>query len=377
MRSSRSNERSPFACLRVSEISPILRDLPMSNFLKTLFAVAIVFAAAEARAAVRLKDIARVKGQETNSLQGLGLVVGLKGTGDGGKYLPTIRSLATVMQYMRSPVLGGPSELKDASNVALVMVTCTVPAGGAKQGDLLDCQVSSIGAAKSLVGGRLFLAAMQGPDIDNPRIYGFSEGLLHFDDLQVPTVARIRDGCRLEEDFDNPFIDRDMMTLVLDRNHADFEVAQEVAEVINSQLSIQSGEATPAKAVNAHTIVVKVPQQYRDDYVLFVSQIMSLTMSEPTTEARVVINERAGSIVIGADVEIGAVVVSHKNIVIETENNLPNDRFVPIDPSGTQTTKLRSLVAALQAVKVPNADIIEIIKGLDRNGKLHGRLIIE
>lgn len=349
----------------------------MPKLLRLLTLVAILAVAADARAAVRLKDIARVKGQETNSLQGLGLVVGLKGTGDGGKYLPTIRSLATVMQYMRSPLLGGPEELKDATNVALVMVTATVPAGGARQGDLLDCQVSSIGAAKSLVGGRLFLAALQGPDIDSPKIFGFAEGLLHIDDPTVPTIGRIRDGCRLEEDFFNPFIEKEQMTLVLDRNHADFEVAQEVAEVINSQLSIQSGEPTPAKAINSQNIVVNVPSQYRDDYVLFVSQIMSLTMSEPTTEARVVINERAGSIVIGADVEIGAVVVSHKNIVIETENNLPNDRFIPVDPAGTQTTKLRSLVAALQAVKVPNDDVIEIIKGLDRNGKLHGRLIIE
>lgn len=342
-----------------------------------LAVAALIVAGRPAEAAVRLKDVARVKGQETNSLQGLGLVVGLKGTGDGGKYIPTIRSLATMMQYMRSPALGGAEELKDATNVALVLVTATVPAGGARQGDQLDCQVSSIGAAKSLAGGRLFLAALQGPDIDNPKIYAFAEGLLKLDDVQTPTVARIFGGCRLEEDFFNPFIENERLTLVLDRNHADFEVAQEVAEVINSQLSIQSGEATPAKAVNSQNIVVNVPQQYRDDYVLFVSQIMSLTMPEPAVEARVVINERAGSIVIGADVEIGAVVVSHKNIVIETENTLPNERFVPLDVGGGQTAKLRSLVSALQAVKVPNADIIEIIKGLDRNGKLHGRLIIE
>ncbi|MGC3967094.1 MAG: flagellar basal body P-ring protein FlgI [Pirellulales bacterium] len=339
--------------------------------------IAALATASSSQAAVRLKDVARVKGQESNSLQGLGLVVGLKGTGDGGKYLPTIRSLATVMQYMRSPALGGAAELKDASNVAIVMVTATVPPGGARQGDQLDCQVSSIGAAKSLAGGRLFLAALQGPNIDNAQIFAFAEGLVHLDDPQTPTVARIHNGCRLEEDFFNPFIENDRLTLVLDRNHADFEVAQEVAEVINSQLSIQSGESTPAKALNSQNIVVNVPPQYRDDYVLFVSQIMSLSMPEPAVEARVVINERAGSIVIGSDVEIGAVVVSHKNIVIETENPLPADRFVPIDPSGTQTTKLRSLVSALQAIKVPNADIIEIIKGLERNGKLHGRLIIE
>lgn len=350
----------------------------MKNQLATFIAAVAIFGAvASTHAAVRLKDVARVKGQESNSLQGLGLVVGLKGTGDGGKYLPTIRSLATMMQYMRSPALGGAAELKDASNVALVMVTATVPPGGARQGDQIDCQVSSIGAAKSLAGGRLFLAALQGPNIDNAQVFAFAEGLLHLDDPLTPTVGKIHNGCRMEEDFFNPFIENNQLTLVLDRNHADFEVAQEVAEVINSQLSIQSGEATPAKALNSQNIVVNVPQQYRDDYVLFVSQIMSLSMPEPAVEARVVINERAGSIIIGSDVEIGAVVVSHKNIVIETENALPADRFVPLDPSGAQATKLRALVSALQAVKVPNADIIEIIKGLERNGKLHGRLIIE
>lgn len=342
-----------------------------------VFLICTSFATSAADGAVRLKDICRVKGQETISLQGLGLVVGLKGTGDGGRYLPTIRSLATVMQYMRNPAVGGAEELKDASNVALVMVTATVPAGGARQGDQLDCYVSSIGAAKSLAGGRLFLAALQGPVIDNPKIYGFAEGMLHIDDPATPTVGRIHSGCRLEEDFFSPFVEQGRITLVLDRHHADFEVAQEVAETVNSQLSIQSSDGTPAKALNAVNVVVAVPQQYLEDPVLFVSQIMALTMSEPPTEARVVINEKAGSIVIGAEVEIGAVVISHKNIVLETAGTLPNERFVAVDPTATQTAKLRALVSALQAVKVPNPDIIEIIKGLDRNGKLHGRLIIE
>src|SRR6185369_12684836 len=135
-----------------------------------------------------------------------------------------------VMQYMRSPVVGGAPELREAANVALVMVTAVVPPGGARQGDVLDCQVSSIGAAKSLAGGRLFLAALQGPDIDNPRVFAFAEGLVHLDDPLAPTVARIHNGCRLEEDFFNPFIEQDRVTLVLDRNHADFEVAQEIAE---------------------------------------------------------------------------------------------------------------------------------------------------
>src|SRR5688572_9970949 len=99
-------------------------------------------------ARTRLKNLCRVKGQEENTLQGLGMVVGLKGTGDGGEFLPTIRSLATAMQLMGNPIgKGGPIELKNAKNVALVMVTVTVPAAGGRQGDKLDCTVSSIGSA--------------------------------------------------------------------------------------------------------------------------------------------------------------------------------------------------------------------------------------
>jgi flagellar P-ring protein precursor FlgI len=122
---------------------------------------------------------------------------------------------------------------------------------------------------------------------------------------------------------------------------------------------------------------VVIPPQYRTEAVLFVSQVLALTIDDLQTEARVVINQRAGSIVIGADVEIGSVVVTHKNIVIETGDNLPPDRFVALDPQKTQTTKLKALVEALDSIKVPTEDVIEIIKGLERNGKIHGRVIVE
>jgi flagellar P-ring protein precursor FlgI len=128
-------------------------------------------------------------------------------------------------------------------------------------------------------------------------------------------------------------------------------------------------------------IEVIIPPQYRDNPVSFVSQVLSLPMMEPQTEARVVINPRAGSIVIGGDVEIGAVVVTHKNMVIETADNpgTPTPEFKAIDTSDQpqQATKLKSLVAALNAVKVPTEDIIEIIKGLERDGKLRGVLVVE
>jgi len=150
-----------------------------------------------------------------------------------------------------------------------------------------------------------------------------------------------------------------------------------VAEVVNSQLSFQSFGTSLAKALNQVSISVVIPEQYRDDPVEFVSQVLALPMLEPPTGARVVINERAGSIVIGSEVVIGAVAVTHKNVVIETGNALSGENFVSIDPEKTNAPKLKSLVEALNAVQVPTADIVDIIKGLHRNGKLHGRLIIE
>jgi len=326
-----------------------------------------------------LKNICRVKGQEENTLQGLGLVVGLKGSGDGANFVPTIRSLSKIMTVMGES-LGktGLTELKDAKNVALVTVTATIPAAGARRGDRLDCVVSSIGAAKSLSGGKLFLTALVGPDRNNPRIYAFAEGLVSLDDASLPTSGRVFKGCRLEEDFFNPFTKDGKITLVLDRNHADFQVAQDVAEVINSQLSMQSSGSPLARALNQVNVEVVVPAQYKNDPVLFVSQVLSLPMADPQVDARVVINERSGRIVIGDNVEIGAVVVTHKNVVIETGNAAAAGRgFVPVDPGNASKAKLKALVEALNAVHVPTVDIIDIIKGLDRNGRLHAQLIIE
>jgi flagellar P-ring protein precursor FlgI len=339
--------------------------------------VTLAIGAAPAEARTLLKNICRVKGQEENSLHGIGLVVGLKGTGDGGEFAPAIRSLAVALRLMAQPT-GNSSlaEFKNAKNVALVMVTATVPAAGARQGDKLDCAVSSIGSAKSLKGGRLFLTPMQGPVVKNARIYAFSKGPITVDDPTTPTSGKIHEGCSLEEDFQNAFAKDGKITLVLEKNHADFQVAQDTAELINSQLNFQTNEGYLAKALNPVNIEVRIPRQYREDPVLFVSQVLSLPTLEPHAEARVVINERTGSIVIGGDVEIGSVVVTHKNMVIETGDTIAN-RFVPVDSEKGSTAKLKSLVESLNAIKAPTADVIDIIKGLERNGKLHANLIIE
>ncbi len=347
----------------------------------SIFLLLITAIVAPVEGATRLKDICRVKGQESNTIRGLGLVVGLNGTGDGGNFLPAMRSLATAMALMgnrldKNPRLPPLIELKDSKNVALVTVTATIPPGGARQGDQIDCFVSSIGSAKSLAGGELFMTPMQGPLVNSDRIFAFSQGPIHIDDQRVTTRARVHKGCRLEEDLPAAFTKNDMLTLVLEESHADFELAQEVSELINSQFAIQSSGGPLATALDTVNITVKIPEQYRDEPVAFVSQVLALTVNDPPAEARVVINEAAGSIVIGADVEIGPAVISHKNIVVET-GTLPTTRFVPVDTGGVEPAKLRALVETLNAVKVPTVDVIEIIKGLKRNGKLYGKLIVE
>ena len=347
-----------------------------------------------AGATTRLKDICRVKGQEENVLQGMGLVVGLKGTGDGGQFLPTMRLVASALQVTGNPV-GGPLELKDAKNVAIVLVTARIPAAGAREGTQIDCTVSSWGSAKSLAGGVLFMTPMQGPMVEQSTIYAFAEGPLHVEDVNVPTTAKVFRGCRLEEDFLNPFMLNGKVTLVLDANHADFEGAFTVADSVNQQLGSRALDGDVrrsafdepleqygpmAMAIDQQNIEVRVPEVYLDDPVDFVAQVLGLEIIMWDNEARVVINERTGGIVIDGNVEIGASVVSHANVVVETGgpgNEESFFEFSPGDQTNTTKTKLQSLVETLEAVKVSQTDIIDIIKGLDRMGKLHGRLIIE
>ena len=311
-------------------------------------------AAGGVEARMTLKSVCHVKGQEENTIQGMGIVVGLKGTGDSGTYLPTIRSVAKVMSLMEIPTgksgTAGLLELKDTKNVALVIVSAIIPAAGGREGDKLDCVVSSVGSAKSLSGGRLFLTPLVGPDPRNHRVLAFADGPVTLEDPTQTTSGRIHDGCRLEEEFFNVFVKNGKITLVLEKNHADFQVAQDVVDVVNSQLRLQAASSAPmARAINQGNIEVIIPPQYSDDPVSFVSQVLALPLMEPRTGARVVVNERSGSVIISGDVEIGAVAVTHKNIVIETGGagaggGSAARSFVAVDPVDPSAPKLKALV---------------------------------
>ncbi len=328
-----------------------------------------------------LRNICRIKGQEENVLRGLGLVVGLNGTGELNDPA-TMRALARAMEIMGGPIpqTGLPGtenlrELQRIKNVSLVWVTARVPATGARRGDKLNCDVSAING-KSLEGGRLAFAALQGPNTQDHRVYALAEGRIHLDSLDHPLAGRIHSGCQMEEDVFTPFVEDGHVTLVLEKNHADFQLASEVAALIHQTHFQQDEEGSRVRAINASNIVVEIPDEYRTEPVQFISTLLELPIYQPEPEARVVINERTGSIVISGDVQIGDVVISHGNLVVEATEEQPPFVDVSQEQDG-KSAKLKSLVDALNSLKVPNRDAIEIIKNIERNGKLHGRLIIE
>jgi len=354
------------------------------TLLRTLFTVTLAMVHSsllevqDAEAQTMLRNICRVKGQEENVLNGYGLVAGLNGTGEPNDP-QTMRALARALEIMGNPIpqQGMPGaavydELRRIKNVSLVWVSARVPATGARRGDKLDCELSAING-KSLEGGRLVFAALRGPNIQDSRVYALAEGAIHLDSPDQPMVGRIFNGCQMEEDVFTPFVQDGFITLILDKNHANFQTATDIASTIR-QTYFQHDD-TAVQAVNAANIVVKIPDAYRTDPVEFISNLLELRSYNPEPEARVVINQRTGSIVIDGNVQIGAVVISHRNIVVEAMED--TERFLPLDQQRTESAKLQSLVDALNALKVPNRDAIEIIKGIDRSGKLHARLIIE
>lgn len=329
---------------------------------------------------LRIHDICRVKGQEENTLQGLGLVVGLKGTGDGE--LPTTRALSKMMSLMGNPLSQGAGgavvldELKNAKNVAMVFVTATVPAQGARQGEMLDCVVNAI-SAKSIEGGYLMMTPLLGPRPGNPRIYGYAQGAISLDETGPPTSAKIHDGCRLEESFYNSFIKDNVITLVLDKNQASFQTAFDIEDLLNNPANGGTDQDEPARALDQVNIEVPIPGKYRENPVAFIAEMLQTQIVPPKHDARVVIDERNGSIVIGDNVMVGRVAVAHRNLSIQTGDEPAGGSFQEIDLSETSTTRLKALVAALNSLKVSPDEIMDIIKSLEKSGDLYGRLIVQ
>jgi len=333
--------------------------------------------------AVKIADITRLSGQRSNVLTGLGLVYGLKGTGDGGDFSPAIKPLAAMLSKYGDPATV--RELGNAQNVALVSITASLPPDGVRDGEKVDCYVTSLGAAASLKGGRLFVTPMQGP-IPGSGIFALCQGPIELEDATTPTVGIVKSGCVMEADFLTTYIDKTgHFTLILEAPAASWTTASTIAKIINDAEGSQ-GE-TLAVAVDPKNVIVTIPTIERARPDSFISRVQRLPVPILATEARVQINAREGSIIMTGDVEISPVVISYKGLTISTVTPEPvptpqrpilgEKTAVAIDTTGTGGAKLNDLVAIFDQLKVPADDRIKIIQELYKTGKLHAKLIVE
>jgi flagellar P-ring protein precursor FlgI len=332
--------------------------------------------------ATKIADITRIDGQRTNIIVGLGLVVGLKGTGDGGEFQPAIKPLAEMLGYFNDPATV--EELNKVGNVALVSLTATIPVNGVRDGDKLDVYVSSIGKAQSLRGGRLFVTPLKGPDPKSKEIFALASGPLTIEDPSNPVVGRIPGGCVMEQTLRAELVNNGRFILIIEDPSASWATASTIAKVINEYAEGESG--AQAIAVDPKNIVVTLPSIEKDRPDSFIARIQSLPLPDISMEARVTINEKTGSLIFTGDVDIAPVVIIHKGLTITVVPNGPGrgapaipvtKEAIPLDTANAGGAKLQDLVNTLDQLKVPAEDRIEIVKQLHKTGKLHAKLIME
>jgi len=344
------------------------------RILSLVFLSAVLFSGTESRAA-RIKDLAAIKGIRSNQLTGYGLVVGLNGTGDKGGVSFTKQSLVNMMKKMNIQDDGGQLSVK---NVASVMVTTQIKAF-ARIGDRMDVTVSSLGDAKSLKGGTLLMAPLKGVD---GKVYGLAQGAVS---LAIPSgvgdrdshllVARVVNGATVEREI--PFKLDGKRHLILSLFSPDFTTARRMADTIN----IVVGEGS-AHLIDASALRLKVPEKMRENQVAeFIADIETLSVV-PDTLARIVINEKTGTVVIGSEVTISSVAVAHGDLSVTINPDEGNPAGGQAPPEGESVMMLEGnstigeLVRGLNALGVKPRDLIAILEGIKAAGALQAELEI-
>lgn len=345
--------------------------------------------------ATSLQDLVRLRGHDRVVLQGLGIVVGLNGTGDTSKdSFVAVRPYAELLANLGDPV-GGLNELSKAGAFAIVLVQMEIPPTGAMDGTRLDVSVDTLFNAESLSGGRLVFSPLRlpRPHKDNPPIMAFASGPLVIES-GAPTSGRVREGGQVIRDIRrNPVDSNGRLQLVIKEQYAGYPMAARLSDLVNSTMEF-SGVDHLAIAENAVSIQVTVPTAEQAIPARFIAALMSIPVDPSLieTEARIVVNERTGTILVTSDVEIGPVAISHAGLTITTITPEPQpsalapaiqqSSWLSINAeksprSGTASTHLDTLLEALRQFNVPVADQIEIIYELKRSGALHAEVIHE
>lgn len=344
----------------------ITRCLGLLSLL-TIFVQAPLIADSPGRT-VLLRDVTDVEGVRDNQLVGYGLVVGLRGTGDRQQTYFTVQTLANAMTRMGVQI--APSQVV-VKNVAAVFLTSSLPAF-ARPGSKLDVTVSSAGDAKSLEGGVLLMSSLRGPDgqvyaeAQGPlALGGYSEGATgNLRAVNHPTVGRIPSGAIVERDA---LVDLSRMhTVNLLLRNPDFAAAEAMAESINTEF-----HGGIAVAVDSRTVEVDVSGAHAQSVPVLIGRIQSLSV-RIHAPARVEINERTGTIVMGGDVTLSPVSVLHGSLSIEVES-ITSVSQPPPDSAGKTTSVTNSVLGVkdlpAQSIRLDNgANVDDLIRGLHAIG---------
>ncbi|MFA6149090.1 MAG: flagellar basal body P-ring protein FlgI [bacterium] len=317
--------------------------------------------------AERIKDLAAFEGVRENQLIGYGLVVGIDGKGDQG--LATQQTIVNMLQRMGLVV--NPNDLK-TKNVAAVMTTATLPPFP-RPGTRIDVTVSAIGDAKTLQGGTLLLTPLKGPD---GKVYALAQGAVSVGGFvggeggtkvvkNHATVGRVPRGGIVEKDLPFSLGKEDVLRLFLNRQ--DFTNASRIAEKINGSLPPGSSQA-----VDSATVTLRVPAEYRGRLPELISLVEAIDVPVDMP-ARVTVNERTGTVVIGENVRISPVAIAHGNLTIEIKTEFQVSQPKSFAPEKAETvvvpkTDVTASEPKVSLTEVSGVTLGEIVKGLNSLG---------
>ncbi len=347
-------------------------------------------------AAARIKDIAQLQSARDNQLVGYGLVIGLQGSGDSLRNSPfTEQSIRAMLENLGIASEGGRARAK---NVAAVIVTANLPAF-VKSGSRIDVGVSSLGDATSLTGGTLIMTPLKAADGE---IYAVAQGPVSVTGFSaqgdaekltqgVPTAGRVPNGAIIEREVDASFASQ--QNLVLQLRNADFSTAVRVTDAINAFSSQRYGSRV-AYEQDSRTVIIKKPESISP--ARFFAELENLVVTADAP-ARVVIDERTGTIVIGSDVRISRVAISHGTLTVRiseaprvvqpepfSEGETAVEPYTVIDATQPDATvavldgpDLETLVSGLNRLGVKPDGIIAILQGIKSAGAMQADLVVQ
>jgi flagellar P-ring protein precursor FlgI len=330
------------------------------------FAPAFAQSENDDRLTVRVKDVANIEGVRDNQLIGYGIVVGLNRTGD--RVQQNIYARQTLQNLLERMGISTTADSLKPENMATVLVTAKLPPF-VRQGSKIDVTVSSIADARSLQGGTLILTSLKGVD---GQIYALAQGPLSIGGISAgdrgnsveinhPTVGRIPNGATIERTVQTDLAQNGMLTLVL--RQEDFTTASRLNRVVNQKF----GPGT-ARALDGRNVEIRVPSAYTDDRVGFIAELESLRLKTDAI-AKVVINERTGTIVMGREVRLSSVVISQGGITVKIGTEFEVSQPGVLSRTGETVTVPRTTVEVKErkpeSVTLPDgATVDEVVRGL-------------